>query len=152
METIATTLQALNVQRPPPPVRDNVEQQDENKDDEDDEANQFAAVDDNPFAPLQSLSSQRFLILRRQNKKRKPKTQTQIFEPPVIHRKPMPENSSSEDYAMEKASGPHFSGLRFDSLLSSSPPNPSVSSPSHLPSAVSSSSSPAPKQPFVIGN
>ncbi|XP_022556834.1 uridine/cytidine kinase UKL1, chloroplastic isoform X2 [Brassica napus] len=63
----------------------------------------------------------------------------------------MPENSSSVDYAMEKASGPHFSGLRFDSLLSSSPPNPSVSSPSHLPSAVSSSSSPAPKQPFVIG-
>ena len=49
MATIATTLQALNVQRPPSPARDNVEQQDKNKDDEDDEANQFAAVDDNPF-------------------------------------------------------------------------------------------------------
>lgn len=54
MATITTAIQALNVQRPPSPVRDNVEQQDKNKDDEDDEANQFAAVDDNPFAPLRS--------------------------------------------------------------------------------------------------
>nr|VDD11880.1 unnamed protein product [Brassica oleracea] len=57
MATINTALQALNVQRPPPPVRDNVEQQDENIDDEDDEANQFAAVDDNPFAPLRNNSA-----------------------------------------------------------------------------------------------
>ncbi|XP_010436027.1 PREDICTED: uridine kinase-like protein 1, chloroplastic [Camelina sativa] len=67
----------------------------------------------------------------------------------------MPEDSSSIDYAMEKASGPHFSGLD-----SSSPPNSSViSSLSHLRSVVSSSSSSsssspaseAPKQPFIIG-
>jgi uridine kinase len=67
----------------------------------------------------------------------------------------MPEDSSSLDYAMEKASGPHFSGLRFDGLLSSSPPNSSVVS--SLRSAVSSSSPSssdpeAPKQPFIIGD
>lgn len=52
METITIALQALNVQRPPPPVRADAEQHDESKEDGDEGANQFAAVDDNPFAPL----------------------------------------------------------------------------------------------------
>ncbi|CAN6857524.1 hypothetical protein Bca4012_052366 [Brassica carinata] len=66
----------------------------------------------------------------------------------------MPEDSSSIDYVMEKASGPHFSGLRLDGLLSS-PSKSSISSPSHFRSAVppfSLISDPAaPNQPFVIG-
>lgn len=52
MATITTALQNLNVQRPPPPAHANVEQRDE--DDEDDKANQFAAVEDNAFAPLRN--------------------------------------------------------------------------------------------------
>ncbi|KAG9141973.1 hypothetical protein Leryth_009318 [Lithospermum erythrorhizon] len=52
----------------------------------------------------------------------------------------MPEDSTAIDYVMEKSTGPHFSGLRMDNLLSSSSPTLSLSptSPSH-------------KQPFVIG-
>jgi uridine kinase len=64
----------------------------------------------------------------------------------------MPEETNSIDYVMEKASGPHFSGLRLDGLLSS-PPS-STASPSHCSASASSSAlsdSNAPKQPFVIG-
>ncbi|GAB2278513.1 hypothetical protein Dimus_013192 [Dionaea muscipula] len=72
----------------------------------------------------------------------------------------MPEATTSIDYVMEKASGPHFSGLRLDGLLSStitttttsatsSPRHPSSSSP--LPSTTLSDSN-ASHQPFVIGN
>jgi hypothetical protein len=64
----------------------------------------------------------------------------------------MPEETNSIDYVMEKASGPHFSGLRLDGLLSS-PPS-STASPSHRSASASSSAlsdSNAPKQPFVIG-
>ncbi|KAG6741610.1 hypothetical protein POTOM_054884 [Populus tomentosa] len=60
----------------------------------------------------------------------------------------MPEETNSIDYVMEKASGPHFSGLRLDGLLSS-PPSSSTASPSHR--SASASDSNAPKQPFVIG-
>ncbi|KAK6912992.1 hypothetical protein RJ641_022593 [Dillenia turbinata] len=66
----------------------------------------------------------------------------------------MPEETTAIDYVMEKASGPHFSGLRLDGLLSSA-----ASSPRHSSSTptVSFSSSAAlidansPRQPFVIG-
>ncbi|XP_065877716.1 uridine/cytidine kinase UKL1, chloroplastic [Euphorbia lathyris] len=61
----------------------------------------------------------------------------------------MPEETNSIDYVMEKASGPHFSGLRLDGLLSS-PPSSSTSSPAHRNSSPSSSPL-SPKQPFVIG-
>lgn len=50
MATITTTLQNLQVQHPPPPDRDNV---DENREAEDDE-DQFAADGENPFAPLRN--------------------------------------------------------------------------------------------------
>lgn len=71
----------------------------------------------------------------------------------------MPEETTSIDYVMEAASGPHFSGLRLDGLLSS-PPASSSSSPADrsMGSAAASAFSPlatdsnAPKQPFVIGN
>ena len=65
----------------------------------------------------------------------------------------MPEEPTSIDYVMEKASGPHFSGLRLDGLLS-----PSSSSSPRAPGSVSTASSSsfadstAPNQPFVIGN
>jgi uridine kinase len=66
----------------------------------------------------------------------------------------MPEDSTAIDYVMEKASGPHFSGLRLDGLLSS-PSKSSVSSPSHFRlsnSSFSATDDPAaPHQPFVIG-
>ncbi|KAG2714844.1 hypothetical protein I3843_03G050400 [Carya illinoinensis] len=68
----------------------------------------------------------------------------------------MPEETTSIDYVMEAASGPHFSGLRLDGLLSS-PPASSSSSPAHRSSASASGFSPLaadssfPKQPFVIG-
>lgn len=55
----------------------------------------------------------------------------------------MPEATTSIDYVMEKASGPHFSGLRID-CPTSSPPASSASAPS-----VADVN--APKQPFVIG-
>lgn len=61
----------------------------------------------------------------------------------------MPEESISIDSVMEKASGPHFSGLRLEGLLS-----PTASSPRAPATPCSSSSildSSAPKQPFVIG-
>lgn len=68
--------------------------------------------------------------------------------------KKMPEETITIDYVMEKASGPHFSGLRLDGLLSS-PLVSSTSSPSHLRSSFSSAPAfadgNAPKQPFVIG-
>ncbi|GAU33336.1 hypothetical protein TSUD_166010 [Trifolium subterraneum] len=56
----------------------------------------------------------------------------------------MLEETTSIDYAMEAASGPHFSGLRLDARLSSSPtsslaPNSTLTSDSLL------------NQPFVIG-
>ncbi|XP_044503350.1 uridine kinase-like protein 1, chloroplastic isoform X3 [Mangifera indica] len=50
----------------------------------------------------------------------------------------MPEETISIDYVMEKASGPHFSGLRIDGPASS-------------PSASAAADVNAPKQPFVIG-
>ncbi|CAK7328292.1 unnamed protein product [Dovyalis caffra] len=65
----------------------------------------------------------------------------------------MPEETNSIDYVMEKASGPHFSGLRLDGLLSS-PPSSSTVSPSHRSASANSSplsDSNANKQPFVIG-
>ncbi|RID60045.1 hypothetical protein BRARA_F03227, partial [Brassica rapa] len=66
----------------------------------------------------------------------------------------MPEDSTSIDYVMEKASGPHFSGLRLDGLLSS-PSKSANSSPSPFRSGVPSfsqiSDPAAPNQPFVIG-
>ncbi|KAL6143124.1 hypothetical protein ACLB2K_053820 [Fragaria x ananassa] len=62
----------------------------------------------------------------------------------------MPEESKTTvDYRMERASGPHFSGLRLDGLLSSSPP-PS-SSPASAADSSNLADSAAPKQPFVIG-
>ncbi|KAJ9683275.1 hypothetical protein PVL29_019035 [Vitis rotundifolia] len=65
----------------------------------------------------------------------------------------MPEETTAIDYVMEAASGPHFSGLRLEGLLSS-PPS-STSSPSAAASATSSFSATLPdsaaKQPFVIG-
>ncbi|EXC31333.1 Uridine kinase-like protein 1 [Morus notabilis] len=66
----------------------------------------------------------------------------------------MPEETKAIDYVMEAASGPHFSGLRLDGLLSSPPPSSSSFSPSHRSSASASSAfadSNAPRQPFVIG-
>ncbi|KAB5516286.1 hypothetical protein DKX38_026934 [Salix brachista] len=60
----------------------------------------------------------------------------------------MPEETNCIDYVMEKASGPHFSGLRLDGLLSS-PPSSSTASPSHRSGSASDSN--APTQPFVIG-
>ncbi|KAL9269796.1 Uridine/cytidine kinase UKL1, chloroplastic-like protein [Drosera capensis] len=64
----------------------------------------------------------------------------------------MPESTTSIDYVMEKASGPHFSGLRLDGLLS---PRLSSSSSPSTPSALSFSLSDpnqAPRvEPFVIG-
>ncbi|KAI4348301.1 hypothetical protein L6164_009037 [Bauhinia variegata] len=71
----------------------------------------------------------------------------------------MPEETTSIDYVMEAASGPHLSGLRLDGLLSS-PPSSSSSSPAHrfsssaaAASALDSSLAPdsAPSPPFVIG-
>ncbi|KAM1565463.1 hypothetical protein ACFX1Z_044270 [Malus domestica] len=58
----------------------------------------------------------------------------------------MSENAMAIDYVMEKASGPHFSGLRFDGILSSPPPS---SSPG--PSTNLAADPHAAKQPFVIG-
>ena len=54
MATITTALQALNVQRPPPPpARDNIERDNDGEEDEDDKADRFvAAVNANPFAEL----------------------------------------------------------------------------------------------------
>ncbi|KAL8139956.1 hypothetical protein V2J09_005977 [Rumex salicifolius] len=56
----------------------------------------------------------------------------------------MPESETSIDYVMEKASGPHFSGLRLDGLLSPS------SSPRASSSSVAANTT-LPRQPFVIG-
>ncbi|KAM1009227.1 hypothetical protein ACFX13_045526 [Malus domestica] len=58
----------------------------------------------------------------------------------------MSENAMAIDYVMEKASGPHFSGLRFDGILSFPPPS---SSPG--PSINLAAVPHAAKQPFVIG-
>nr|KYP41012.1 Uridine-cytidine kinase-like 1 [Cajanus cajan] len=52
----------------------------------------------------------------------------------------MPEETTSIDYVMEAASGPHFSGLRLDGLLPSSPTSDSTLTSDSLPN-----------QPFVIG-
>lgn len=66
----------------------------------------------------------------------------------------MPEETTAIDYVMEAASGPHFSGLRLEGLLSS-PPS-STSSPLAAASAATSFSTTladsTAKQPFVIGN
>lgn len=60
----------------------------------------------------------------------------------------MPEETKSVDYAMEAASGPHFSGLRLDVLRSS----PSSSPRSNPVQAISSSTTSLPtSQPFIIG-
>ncbi|PRQ54240.1 putative transferase [Rosa chinensis] len=66
------------------------------------------------------------------------------------------ETKTTVDYRMERASGPHFSGLRLDGLLSSSPnSSPFSASPLSLRSSAADSSnladSNAAKQPFVIG-
>lgn len=67
----------------------------------------------------------------------------------------MPEETKTTvDYRMEAASGAHFSGLRLDGLLSSSPSSSSASPLSLRSSAADSSNladANAPKQPFVIG-
>uniref|UniRef100_A0A2N9G4A4 uridine/cytidine kinase n=1 Tax=Fagus sylvatica TaxID=28930 RepID=A0A2N9G4A4_FAGSY len=66
----------------------------------------------------------------------------------------MPEETTSIDYVMEAASGPHFSGLRFDGLRLSPPSSSpaSASAPASASSSISSLLDPnAPKQPFVIG-
>lgn len=60
----------------------------------------------------------------------------------------MPEETTSIDYVMEAASGPHFSGLRLDGRLPSSSSSPKTSSPA--PDSTLGSDS-LPKQPFVIG-
>lgn len=62
----------------------------------------------------------------------------------------MPESMKQIDYAMEAASGPHFSGLRFDGLFASASSSPRASDPPSSSSPLADSS--APKQPFVIGN
>jgi hypothetical protein len=61
------------------------------------------------------------------------------------HKKAMPEETTSIDYAMEAASGPHFSGLRLDARLSSSSPTSSLAPNSTL------TSDSLLNQPFVIG-
>ncbi|KAH6813777.1 uridine kinase/uracil phosphoribosyltransferase 1 [Perilla frutescens var. frutescens] len=68
----------------------------------------------------------------------------------------MPETTTAIDYVMEAASGPHFSGLRLDSLRSAatSLPSPRSSGPAPVTptsSAFSAVDSIALKQPFVIG-
>lgn len=62
----------------------------------------------------------------------------------------MPESTTSIDYVMEKASGPHFSGLRLSpsSTATTSSPRASVSTPF----SATFADSDLPKQPFVIGN
>ncbi|XP_047978870.1 uridine/cytidine kinase UKL1, chloroplastic-like [Salvia hispanica] len=68
----------------------------------------------------------------------------------------MPEETTAIDYVMEAASGPHFSGLRLDSLRSAAPSlsSPRASAPLTPPSSAftpADSSAAAQKQPFVIG-
>ncbi|GAB4847961.1 Uridine kinase-like protein 1, chloroplastic [Ancistrocladus abbreviatus] len=64
----------------------------------------------------------------------------------------MPEETTSIDYVMEKASGPHFSGLRLDGLLSpSSTSSPRASSSAAAAASFAIADANAPKQPFVIG-
>lgn len=67
---------------------------------------------------------------------------------------PVPEETTAIDYVMEAASGAHFSGLRFDGLLTSGSASPRAS-PTHTPTHFSTTTpldSTTPKQPFVIGN
>nr|GMC95323.1 uridine kinase-like protein 1, chloroplastic [Ipomoea batatas] len=71
----------------------------------------------------------------------------------VCYKKTMPEETTAIDYVMEAASGPHFSGLRLDGLLSAAS---SPRSSNQTPTAFASSFTPPPdfsgqKQPFVIG-
>ncbi|KAM3375315.1 uridine/cytidine kinase UKL1, chloroplastic [Capsicum galapagoense] len=66
---------------------------------------------------------------------------------------PVPEETTAIDYVMEAASGAHFSGLRFDGLLTSTSSSPRVSptpTPTHF-STTNPLDSTIPKQPFVIG-
>lgn len=66
----------------------------------------------------------------------------------------MPEETTAIDYVMEASSGPHFSGLRLDSLRSAASSLPSPRSPgpgTPASSAFTAASSAAMKQPFVIG-
>ncbi|CAA0813121.1 Uridine kinase-like protein 1- chloroplastic [Striga hermonthica] len=61
----------------------------------------------------------------------------------------MPEETAAIDYVMEAASGAHFSGLRLEGLLSSSPrASGAVTSTAFSPRVADSA---ALKQPFVIG-
>lgn len=60
----------------------------------------------------------------------------------------MPEATTAIDYVMEKASGPHFSGLRLSPSTTSSPRASASGSP---PSASFFVDSDLPNQPFVIG-
>ncbi|XP_022843497.1 uridine kinase-like protein 1, chloroplastic isoform X3 [Olea europaea var. sylvestris] len=66
----------------------------------------------------------------------------------------MPAETKEIDYVMEAASGPHFSGLRLDSLMSAAPSS-STSRSSSTPTTPSFSTplvdSSVIKQPFVIG-
>ncbi|KAL8551331.1 hypothetical protein ACS0TY_000424 [Phlomoides rotata] len=65
----------------------------------------------------------------------------------------MPEETTAVDYVMEAASGPHFSGLRLESLRSvaSSSPSPRSASVTPTLSSFTASDPTALKQPFVIG-
>ncbi|KAG6400718.1 hypothetical protein SASPL_137560 [Salvia splendens] len=66
----------------------------------------------------------------------------------------MLEETTAIDYVMEAASGPHFSGLRLDSLRSAVPSLPSQrdSAPLATPASdFAATDSAAQKQPFVIG-
>ncbi|XP_074296507.1 uridine/cytidine kinase UKL1, chloroplastic-like [Silene latifolia] len=67
----------------------------------------------------------------------------------------MPESTTSIDYVMEKASGPHFSGLRNDGHLSSptasSSPRPSSATSTPFSSSFTPPDPKFPKHPFVIG-
>ncbi|CAA0824635.1 Uridine kinase-like protein 1- chloroplastic [Striga hermonthica] len=61
----------------------------------------------------------------------------------------MPEETTAIDYVMEAASGPHFSGLRLDGLLSSSPRASGAVTPTVFPPPLADAVTL--KQPFVIG-
>lgn len=66
----------------------------------------------------------------------------------------MLEETTAIDYVMEAASGPHFSGLRLDTLRSAAPslPSPRDSAPLATPASdFAAADSAAQKQPFVIG-
>jgi len=79
--------------------------------------------------------STQYIHRRRKKKKKKQK---------------MPKESFSIDYVMEKASGPHFSGLRLEGLLSPTAASPRAPATPHSASSILDTN--ASNQPFVIGN